>query len=101
MRTWRVARAFTVSFLLYVLGLSSGCSSITLSPEVREIERAREAAFAENIDRYEAPTPEGREIVQLLRDHYKKGYETFNLESVQSLLAADFEQRYYWSDQVR
>ncbi len=87
-------KTFPIYLVLLMIGLS-GCASVMLSPEVREMKHAREAAFSENLHLYQARTPEEREIIALLRDQYKKGYETFNLALIKDILAPDFQLRYY------
>lgn len=90
-------KGLLVSCLTVSMSWFSGCASMALAPELLQAKQAREAAFAENLDRYPARTGEEREILRLLKDNYKKGVETFDLSLLRTILAPDFEARHYWS----
>lgn len=98
-------RVSALMSLLPVLLFISGCQTTTAegAPEVSGLtaqagNAAMNVEFADNTDTYVTRNEEEDELIELLLQNIKSGYETLNLQRILNIVTNDFERRFIVSE---
>ena len=88
----RYFQSLALLTVLFLVGLSTACE--TVPPEVAKAQNARENAFRETLNTYNARNADEKELITLLKT-YRDAYNASDLSRIEALLAPNFELRYH------